>query len=364
MRSPILLLGVALSGVALVALPAQDLPILVVDDVAMIARSLTILAMAATVAAAGWARRGEPWRKALAVPAATAAVLSLVAVAGYKAIGGIGWPTPRILLGAALATIGAAAGFGIGAALRDRRRWAALALAVPVAVFGIGPAGAVATELAEPDFGPASLEDCQEHARVRYCAIDGFEGLVDDWAVVVEGVLAEVPPETAEDARLLPVVQLGDAGQRPGTVTLARPLTGWGRPAGGEGNAQAALALGVAAVAVDGCVAAHDPESEQPPAACEVVIWWLAGQLSPDTAGQVSDTGRFADNVSGTNYADSPVPSVAASHYAAQLLARDDNDVGAALRERWATFTDPATPASELVDDLGLVLVVEPLADG
>jgi hypothetical protein len=365
-RSPAFLFGILATGTALVAFPAQDLPILFRDDVTMIGLSLVALAVASTVAGAGWARRGATWRKALCLPAATAATISLLAVAGYKVVGAIGWPTARIMLGPAMAAAAGALGFGIGRLVQGRRRLAALALTVPVAAFGVAPAGAITVELSKPDFGTASLDDCTTRDGVRYCALDGFDPLIDDWAFVVEGVLAQVPHDAARRARRLPVVQTGGAeANGPARRALAQPLTGWGRPGSGEGNARATLALGVASSAVGAFGAAHSARpSSDTASARDIVIWWLAGQVSSDAADQVRMTGSFADNVTGTNYADSPVPSVAASRYAAQLLDRDRGDVGDALRANWVTFTDPATPADELVASFDLALVAIPVPQG
>lgn len=350
-RSPTFLLGILLTGAALVAFPAQDLPILFRDDVAKIAVSLVILAVASTVAAAGWARRDQGWRKGVGLPAAAAAALSAVAVAGYKVVGGIGWPTPRILLGPALVALAGAIGFGIGRGVGGKRRWTVTAVAVPVAVFAVAPGALIAVEVATPDFGPAPLEDCPVRQGVRYCALDGFKPLVDDWAFVVEAVRAQLPGDVARRLRRWPVVQHDEWTGAPSFTTLARPLTGWGRPGGGEGNAQAALGLGVAFIAVhrESGVAYAGPcgrpvEIE----ARDVVTWWLAGQVSRAAADQVRDTGAFADNVTGTDYADAPVPSVAASRYAAQLLDRPRAAVGRRLRAEWDHLAGPCTPAVEL----------------
>ena len=360
---PVLVGGFVLTAAALVTLPAQDLPILFVDDLAMIGLGLVVLAAAATIAAAGRARIGSPLASVVVPIVSLAAGTSALSVAGYKTFAdGRGWPTWRLALGPFVVAAASLAGYGLGRLLRRVPRLVATLASLLVALMLVAPAGVATTEVAKRGFAPASEDDCVSVAEVRYCPVSGYESLIEDWAFVVDGVLEQVPGEVAVEARRLPVVQRAEGGTTEGV--LATPLLGWGRPGGvGEGNAQAALGLGVARAAVGtdghigGCGAA--------PTAREVVIWWLAGQVSPGAAKQVAETGEFADNVSGTNYAADAAPSVETSRYAAQLLRRPSAEVGRRLREEWKRFTDPATSASELGEAFQLdpVVMPEPICD-
>jgi hypothetical protein len=348
-RPAFLAIGVVLTGIALVAFPAQDLPILFKDDTAMIGLSLVIFAVAAAFVATLHGRDGTRLDLSTGGSVVIAILIAVIAVAGYKLIGAIGWPTWRILVGPVTAGASATFGYGAGRVLRGAPGWIAKPLAGLVAAVVAAMGGATAVVGLTRDFQPATLENCQVRNGVRYCAIDGFEPLIDDWANVVESVLAQVPSDGVVRLRRLPVVQHGDEADARLYTVLAVPLTGWGRSGSGEGNAQTALALDVASTAVegsqgDGVASGCAPDVR----ARDVVIWWLAGQMTSETADQVRGTGAFADNVSGTNYAAAPVPSVAASRYAARLLDLPRGEVGRGLRAEWDRFTGVCTSATEL----------------
>ena len=81
-----------LTVAALVAFPAQDLPVLIEHDLAVIDLALVLLAAGTAGALAGSARRGQATRRWVLTPTVVGAVLTLGAVLAYKAIGGVGWP--------------------------------------------------------------------------------------------------------------------------------------------------------------------------------------------------------------------------------------------------------------------------------
>ena len=73
----------ALTVFALVAFPAQDLPVLVEHDMTFVDLSLALLAAGTAAALAAVARRGQ---------ASLHSIMAPTLVAAYKAIGGLGWP--------------------------------------------------------------------------------------------------------------------------------------------------------------------------------------------------------------------------------------------------------------------------------
>ncbi len=81
-----------LTVAALAAFPAQDQPVLVEDDVAVIDLSLAFLGAGTAGALAGAACREQATPRSVLVPTVVGALLALGAVVAYKAIGGIGWP--------------------------------------------------------------------------------------------------------------------------------------------------------------------------------------------------------------------------------------------------------------------------------
>jgi hypothetical protein len=347
-----------LTVAALVAFPAQDLPILIEHDLAVIDLALVFLAAGTAGALAGAARRGLATQRLVLMPTVVGAVLALGAVLYYKAIGGIGWPDWwQLALGPLLVAAAGLAGLATGrVAARLPRALGPLVTVLVVAGVGIGGAAGIETikDIAAPT-ARAERQVCASYRGIRYCANPGYAGLIPRWRRVTEAVLAQVPPEAAARARL--VAQRVEGPQPAGVIVT--PTGGWGRGQG-VGVAELAFGLHVAQWALEIRRPAQPQESAG--LACSVdgqaraiVQMWLAGQVSPAAAQLAGHLDPFADSITGTAYVTDAIHGgPIAGRYAAQLLARPREQVGRLLRARWQQLTDPRTSYADAEKILGL----------
>jgi hypothetical protein len=351
-----------LTVAALVAFPAQDLPVLVEHDLAVIDLSLAFLAAGTAGALASAARRGQATRRWLLVPTVVGAVLTLGAVLAYKAIGGVGWPDWwQLALGPLVVAAAGLAGLAAGRfAARLPGVLGPLMTVVVVVAVGVGGAAGIQTvKNATAPTARVERQVCATHRGIRYCANPGYEGLIPYWRRVTEGVLAEVPAAVAGRARL--VAQRADGPQPAGVVVT--PTGGWGRGQG-KGIAELAFGLNVAGWAL-GIGTTANPDGPASPwcsvdgQARAIVQMWLAGQVSPAAAQLAGHLDPFADSITGTAYvADAVHGGPVAGRYAAQLLARPREQVGQLVRARWQQLSDPRTAYADAEKVLGLDHVI------
>jgi hypothetical protein len=347
-----------LTVAALVAFPAQDLPVLVEHDLAVIDLALAFLAAGTAGVLAGTARRGQATPRSVLVPTVIGALLALGAVLGYKAIGGIGWPDWwQLALGPLMVAAAGLAGLVAG---RVAARLPSVLgpLVTVVVVVAVGFGGAAGVETVKHTTAPtarAERQRCATHQGIRYCANPGYEGLIPYWRRVTEAVLGQVLPAVAAQARL--VAQRVDGPQPAGSIVA--PTGGWGRGQG-AGIAELAFGLNVAQWAL-GVRRPAQPEDPAGPAcsvdgqARAIVQMWLAGQVSPVAGHLAGHLDPNADSITGTTYVSDAIHGgPIAGRYAAQLLARPREQVGQLIRARWQQLTDPRTTYANAERMLGL----------
>ena len=355
-------LGAVMATVAAIVLVTQYRPVLFRHDTSFIGSSLALLAPFGVIA--GWragrraARRGASARRVAlrygATVGALAALSAAVAVLSYRLRDGIGWP--RLHLGVVIVAAGAstamAAWFG-GLAQRWPRPigWTAssalgLCALVGQAVLALGLTN---------EFADRVADQCVERRDVRYCHFEGYRPFVDEWAPVVEAVLAAAPPP----ATRLTVRQTVE-GVRPAAAGVA-PKLEWSP---GD-TAPYALALDTAnwvTGAVPVLEIASPPRFDlQEFEGRGMVVLWLAAQANARTcaAFRFSDTHPSGgEAVAGNEYVDVPVPGDREQRvYAAALL--DDPDARRKVAANWARLVDPATTLEQAAQ----LLHIEPAAD-
>ena len=215
----LLAVGTLLAIVAAVVLVAQYRPVLFRHDTAFIGLSLAILAGFAALVGfrvGRWAaERDEPrlLRTALLVGAVVigfAATASVAAVGWYRLRDGVGWP--RVELGVLVVLVGGFAFVAVLVGGWTHRWWQPLALSVGAGLcLGALVAAAVASWALDNDFSDRKADQCVARGTVTYCHYPGYELFVDDWAPVVDAVLAGAPVEVAQ--RPLMVQQGTKTGQ-------------------------------------------------------------------------------------------------------------------------------------------------------
>lgn len=368
----LLVVGTLLAIVAAVVLVAQYRPVLFRHDTAFIGLSLAILAGFAALAGFRVGRRAaehdEPrlLRTAArfgAVVVGCATTASAAAVGWYRLRDGVGWP--RVELGVLVVLVG---GFAFAAVLVGAwtyRWWKPLALLVGAGLcLGVLVAAAVVSSVLDNDFSDRHADQCVARGTVTYCHYSGYEPFVDDWAPVVDAVLAGAPRDAAQ--RLL-MVQQGTrsdvsyvAGIRPAGAGVV-PLLEWSP---GD-TAPFALAIDTANW-VTGRVLVPEQDSNLQivvdGGGRGVVTYWLAAQATDRTRrGFDYHFYECGDAVSGNDYDAAVLPVDGArggpagpARYAAALLK--DPDARRKVGEHWAELTRPETT----VIQAGLILEIEP----
>ncbi len=367
----VLAVGTLLATLAAGVLVAQYRPVLFRHDTAFIGLSLAVLAGCAALVGFRVGRRAAK-RDAPrllrtagrfgAVVVGCATTASVAAVGWYRLRNGVGWP--RVELGVLVALVG---GVAFVAVLVGgwSHRWGALAWCVGVGwCVGALVGTAVAAWLLDNDFSDRKADQCVPRGTVTFCHYPGYAPFVDDWAPVVDAVLAGAPGDVVR--RPLTVQQATESdpsdvgGTRPAGAGVV-PLLEWS-----PGN----TAPFVLAIDTANWATGRVPVPEQDTTLQIVVDGGGRGVVTYWLAAQATDRTRRAfayyfyecgEAVSGNDYDAAVLPVDGArggpagpDRYAAALLK--DPDARRKVREHWAELTRPETT----VIQAGLFLEIEP----
>ncbi|HUR77889.1 MAG TPA: hypothetical protein VMZ22_08070 [Acidimicrobiales bacterium] len=352
-------------------LPRQYRPVLFRQDLEMLALSCSLLAGGAAYASYRRAAATGAFKVARVVEAAAAtfAAFALGALwmrfAPHGGVTGIGAPRRWVVaLVVVWAGLCAAAGAVLGARVRERRLTGAALAAVMVLSSVLGLVVASAELNSQP--AEAAVGRCVQRRTVRYCHYRGYGPFVTDWAVPVEAVLRELPEHVLASRPLL--VRQGSAtggAHHLDLDAIATPLLQWSP----SSTARLSLALDTANSFVrvnddykpgerNGRAVPHRAGFGCSPGGDSgrmVVAWWLAGQVDAGTRRQVIEMAirdPAQDAISGSGYAE--VVGGGPTPLAAQLLARDDAEIGAVIRARWADLTARDVGVGPVMELFGL----------
>jgi len=246
---------------------------------------------------------------------------------------------------------------------------------------------------------PTSRQNCERRHGVSYCVYPGTEGWIDTWAPAVDAVLASIPaskrPQHVRVHQRESVPRLAARVEYNGdlsypylddVVEQLDPAAAWRadgavHPSLGLNDDEPDLevAFGVASLAVGLPPAsswASPPGCFAPGQARLVLAMWLAGSATDTTRHALSS---IATRVEDESLSDQRVPlgsnpdfedrSASGDGYQAvvgaagtgsdvldarRLLRADRGILIAAVEEHWEELTDPATPASRLLQLAGL----------
>ncbi len=354
-------------------LPLQYRPVLFRQDLEMLALSCAFLAGGLTYAAYRRARACGVFTSRWMIEAAVASFVAFALGALWMrlmpndGLRGIGWPRAWV---AALVIAWCSCCALVGAALGTRRSWPRRYGAPLAAGLVISAMAALAIASAELNTFPKApaAGPCVERGDVTYCHYRGYGPFVKQWQAPVEAVLVELPDEVVAARHLL--VRQGSSTWGASHVDLdaiATPELLWSS----SSTARLSLALDTAnsfvgindeykrgerggkAVAGqrNGCAPGGDSGRM-------VVAWWLAGQIDDDTRRQVIEMHQkdpAQDAITGSGYV--PVVGGGPTPLAAQLLQRNDAEVGELIRQHWYELTAPAVGVQPIMDLFGLRLV-------
>ena len=369
----LLTVGTLLAILAAVVLVVQYRPVLFRHDTAFIGLSLAILAGCAALVGFRVGRRTAQRDESRllrtsarfgAVVIGCATTASVAAVGWYRMRDGVGWP--RVQLGVLVVLVGGFAFVAVLVGAWTHRFWALAWLVGAGLCLGALVAAAVASWVLNNDFSNRQATQCVAHGTVTYCHYPGYEPFVDDWAPVVDAVLAGAPLEAV---RRPLTVQQGTktdksyvAGIRPAGAGVV-PLLEWS-----PGNtAPFALAIDTANwVTGRVIIPEHDTRLQVvvDGGGRGVVTYWLAAQATERTR-RGFETHFYddpcGDAVSGNDYDAAVLPVDGArgdppgpARYAAALLK--DPDARRKVGEHWAELTQAETTAIQA----GQILGIEP----
>ncbi|MBW6434804.1 hypothetical protein KZ829_13755 [Actinoplanes hulinensis] len=214
---------------------------------------------------------------------------------------------------------------------------------------------------------PAEMQDCRSTGPVTYCAFGDFGPWTGDWDTVVRGVLRGVPAEAAGRPlvirqRVSMVERMAD-GQVVTAEEQAAAAAEWQRIDPGAVTVGTRWGDGRSEMSLAGLVAYQVVTHETAPAhipvcgARGVLVAWLAGQATPETAAGL----RAVDATSwgGVPFGDMQFPvgfSVPDREMAAAsaLLRRPSGDVAATVARSWAELTAAGTSADRAGELLGV----------
>jgi hypothetical protein len=368
---PAFLVGFVATLVSEWLLPLQYRPVLFRDDLEMLALSCSLVAggiayasyrRARTSGAFGRRRTLEAMSGAFAAFALGALWMRFVPHSGVTGIGAPrAWVTAMVVLWAGAC---GAAGTGLG----SRRAWPSWVRSPFAAGLVLAAVVVLAVASAQLNSQPADVAKglCAERSRVTYCHYAGYRPFVADWQVPVEAVLKELPDEELAGREL--VVRQGSATGGEHHLDLdaiATPMLQWS-PAS---TARLALALDTANtfVGINDDYKAGERDGIRGPGrgafGCGpggdsgrlVVAWWLAGQVDNATRRQVIEMDErdpAQDAISGSGYAE--VVGGGPTSLAAQLLERDDTEVGRVIRAHWTELTQPDVGVGPIMQLFGL----------
>jgi hypothetical protein len=339
-------------------LPLQYRPVLFRDDLEMLALSCSLLAGGIAYASYKRARTSGVF-EARRVPEAMSAAFVVFALGAlwmlfvpHDGVTGIGapraWVTAMVVLWAGVC---GAAGAGLG----SRRAWPGWLRNPLVAGLVVAAVVVLVVASAELNRQPTGVAEdlCIERRRVTYCYYAGYGPFVADWQLPVEAVLKELPHHVVASREL--VVRQGSATWGEHHLDLdaiATPMLQWS-PAS---TARLALALDTANsfVGINDAYKAGERDGRPGPGRAAfgcgpggdsgrmAVSWWLAGQVDDGTRRQVIEMHQrdpAQDAISGSGYVE--VVGGGPTPLAAQLLERDDTEVGPILRAHWTELTSP-----------------------
>lgn len=236
------------------------------------------------------------------------------------------------------------------------RRWKALAaagvlvLAAAVPLAGVDTAGE-AVSAAVVDWSDEQPRTCEEHGSVEYCAIEGYEPWIDDWARGVDRVQSLVPVQLATTQ----IQQTADGlashqDQDPAVANVHGRLARVGVPVeqvlapelGMPGTGGEAAAMNSALPA---CMARVLPVhvSGEARAIAYLILTELADPGSIRTIG-FGGTARLGQVELSESEAD----------LALQISDRPEDEILAILHPRWQELNDPTTSSSDLAEWFGL----------
>ncbi len=370
---PVFVVGLAATLVSEWLLPLQYRPVLFRADLEMLALSFSLLAGCIAYASYRRARTPGVFEARRVVEAASGAFVAFVLGAlwmryvPHRGVTGIG--APRVWVVTAVTLWGGlcgAAGTGLGL----RRAWPSW-LRMPLAG-GLVLAAVVVPAVASAELNsqPSGVAEgrCVERSRVTYCHYAGYGPFVAEWQVPVEAVLKELPGDVLADRAL--VVRQGSATWKHHHLDLdaiATPMLQWSP----SSTARLALALDTANsfVGINDDYKQGERDGRPVPGragfGCApggdsgrmAVAWWLAGQVDGETRRQVIEMYErdpSQDAITGSGYAE--VVGGGPTPLAAQLLERDDAEVGLVIRAHWAELTAPNVGVGPIMQLFGLEL--------
>jgi hypothetical protein len=268
------------------------------------------------------------------------------------------------------------------------RRWAvpmlgaAAVLVVGGAVWQSQPLDAEISErVAQLASGPAE-EHCEERNGVTYCAFDGLDRWIDEWAPVVSSVHDKVPRVAERDLKVMQVFSLESIGEldpaiadrtttalvTSGSAEAVHPSLAWN---GGEATTYLALLTGQWAVGLPGVAGAGGEPcfaGGQVRAAIAVYLAatvdpgrttaYVRAHITPDDIIQYRDYGddRYTDLGPTAWVTDQDAAVVYDDtdlELALALVARPA-EVDSVLAASWDRLVDPTTTTGELAEILGL----------
>jgi hypothetical protein len=217
------------------------------------------------------------------------------------------------------------------------------------------------------------MQTCRTVEQVTYCAFDDFIPWVGGWDTVVRGVLRRLPADQA--ARPLAVRQrislderLDDSGATWGPADREALVRAWER-VDAEGGTPHAVTVGTrwgddrSEVGLAGLVAYEvlarngTPAGETVCGARGVLVGWLAGQATPETAAGLR--AEDANSWGAVNFGD-PMPMGSVSvpdremAVARELLRRPGDEVARIVGGHWTELTAASTTAERIGEIFGV----------
>lgn len=217
---------------------------------------------------------------------------------------------------------------------------------------------------------PHELHTCRSVQQVTYCAFDGFTPWIDGWDAVVRGVLRRVP--AADASRPLAVRQrlitVHSGGRVVSADEQAAEVAAWARADAAAGTPNAVtvtthwgtgpVEAGFAGlVAYEVVTRAGTPSGGSLCGARGVLVGWLAGQATPETAAGL----RELDAISwgAVPFGEPVMPSTISvpdreMAVAFAVLARPADEVAEVVRRSWAELSAADTPAERAGELFGV----------
>jgi len=219
---------------------------------------------------------------------------------------------------------------------------------------------------------PRQMQTCRRVEQVTYCAFDDFTPWIDGWDTVVRGVLRRLPESQA--ARPLAVRQrislderLNDSMRTSGPEDQQAVAELW-RRADAEGGTPNAVTTGTrwgddraaaglaGLIAYDAVTGRGTPTSDLVCGGRGVLIGWLAGQATPESAAGLREED---DNSWGAVFFGDPILAATVSvpdremAVVWQLLRRPADEVADLVQRHWAELSATGTTAERVGEIFG-----------